>query len=83
MDGKSAKSNIKPYGEYEYSLLPKNDEIDYVSKRYMPLVAAILEQAEFDLKSRIISGDTKGANNLRKWFLSDWGQALSGDHGKQ
>lgn len=44
------------------------------------LQAAILEQAIHDYKIELKCG---GGRRLEKWFLSEWGQWISRDHGEE
>ena len=49
---------------------------------YTTLRAAILKQAACDYKKAVRQGNTAEADALRKWFLSGWGQTLSGNYGE-
>lgn len=60
----------------------QNATVAYVDKRYMSLVAGILEQAEKDLAEAIIKKQHQRAASVKRFFLSEWGQALSGDNGQ-
>lgn len=59
-----------------------NGTANYVNKKYMLLVAGILETAEYDLKCAIKKRNYSKSTALKKWFLSQWGQALSGNNGQ-
>lgn len=50
--------------------------------KYSLLVAAIIEQAIKDLRVAKKQGDFAQAACIRKWFLSDWGQSLTGGNGR-
>lgn len=50
--------------------------------KYSSLVAAIIEQAIKDLRKAKKKGDFTQAAYIRKWFLSDWGQSLTGGNGR-
>lgn len=56
--------------------------ISHVDQEFMPLVAAILETAEEDLKEAIKYRKHQEVASLKRWFLSEWGQALSGNNGQ-
>lgn len=43
---------------------------------------AILQQAVRDYQSALLKNDTHIAEELEKWFMSDWAQLLSGDMGE-
>lgn len=56
--------------------------IAHIDPKYRRLAAAILEQAVEDLKRAIIWRDYSATKALERWFLSDWGQTLSGNNGQ-
>ena len=50
---------------------------------YLNLQAAILEQAGTDYETAIFFGNTDEARRLKRWFASDWAQALANGNGKE
>lgn len=44
---------------------------------YKNIRAAIIEQAIHDYRAALMSGNGGKAFSLERWFLSEWGQALS------
>ena len=52
-------------------------DIDYDTLRM-----AILQQAVKDYQTAINKNRTGESTALARWFMSDWGQALSGDKGE-
>lgn len=48
---------------------------------YNALVAAIVAQAVKDLRKAKKKGNFAKAAEIRKWFISDWAQSLTGGNG--
>lgn len=63
----------------------KNREVMIKSKERDPwilLAAGVVREAMLDLKNAIKYGDKGEEKHLKNWFLSDYGQLLSGNHGE-
>lgn len=72
-------------GFYKASGQPKDNYdscLKHFDDPYVRLRAAIIQRAADDLKGAILYGDKNEVRRLKKWFLSDWGQAISGNYGK-
>lgn len=61
---------------YEFLLKDKDED------PWLLLSAAIVKQAMIDLKTALRYGNNANVNALKKWFLSDYGQMLSFNHGE-
>lgn len=61
-----------------------NDEptVKNLDDPYMRLRAGIIQRAVADLTKALITNNKGQIRKLEKWFLSDWGQAISGNNGK-
>jgi hypothetical protein len=79
--GKNLKRGVKSCGcargPSRNNYKPTGDEF-FVDNGVMALRAAILNQAAIDYRQ----GSKKEKTWLEKWFLSDWGQFISGDMGE-
>lgn len=54
---------------------------EVVNEGYKYIRAAVVQQAVDDYTEAIISGNGGSVVSLERWFLSDWGQALSNSNG--
>ena len=49
---------------------------------YKELIAAIIEKAKEDYNTAKKRGNYREMFLLKMWFLSDWGQTISGNNGE-
>lgn len=52
-----------------------------IDNGYINIRAGIIEQAVEDYRTALVCNDSGAAAALERWFLSDWGQALSENNG--
>jgi len=50
---------------------------------YKYIRAAVLQQAVYDYKTALIRAHGGAAFSLERWFLSEWGQAISDNNGEK
>lgn len=56
--------------------------MDEIEKGYISLMAAIIEQAVTDYKQALKECDGRTIRECERFFLSEWGQALTWDNGE-
>lgn len=56
---------------------------EVVNEGYKYIRAAILQQAVYDYAAALKQGNGDSVLSLERWFLSDWGQALSNNNGEK